>query len=66
MLLVYFFSNKLEKIELILFLKTCIMQIFAHQVCMNSLFYTVKLVELYKLLYDTNRKTEKYGKGHIN
>ena len=38
-------SCKLEEIELILFFKSCIIQIFVHQVCMNSLFYTVKLVE---------------------
>ena len=47
-------SYKLEEIELILFFKSCIIQIFVHQVCMNLLFYTVKLVESYKL-YHTNR-----------
>ena len=33
---------------------TSIIQIFVYQVCMNSLFYTAKLVESYKL-YHTNR-----------
>ena len=47
-------SCKLEEIELILFFKSCIMQIFVHQVCMNLLFYTVKLVVSYKL-YHANR-----------
>ena len=47
-------SYKLEEIELILFLKSCIIQIFVHQVCMNSLFYTGKLVESNKLFH-TNR-----------
>ena len=50
-------SYKLEEIELILFFKSCIIQIFAHQVCMNSLFNTVKLVESYKL-YHRNRLTQ--------
>ena len=45
---------KLEEIELVLFFKSCIIQIFVHQVCMSSLFYTVKLVASYKL-YHTNR-----------
>ena len=43
-----FLSCKLEEKELVLFFKSCIIQIFVHQVCMNSLFYTVKLVESYK------------------
>ena len=47
-------SYKLEEIELILFIKSYIKQIFVHQVCMNPLFYTVKLVESNKL-YHTNR-----------
>ena len=42
-------SYKLEEIELILFFKSYITQIFLHQVCMNWLFYTVKLVESYRL-----------------
>ena len=45
---------KLEEIELILFFKSFIKQMFVHQVCMNLLFYTVKVVESYKL-YHTNR-----------
>ena len=47
-------SYKLEEIELILFFKSCIIQIFVHQVFMSSLFYTVKLVESYNL-YHANR-----------
>ena len=45
---------KLEEIELIIFFKSCIIQIFAHQICINLLFYAVKLDESYKL-YNTNR-----------
>ena len=41
-------SYKSEEIELILFFKSCIIQIIVHQICMNSLFYTVKQVESYK------------------
>ena len=45
----------MEKIELNLFFKSCIIEmVFVDQVCMNSLFYTAKLVESYKL-YHTNR-----------
>ena len=54
MRLVYFLYYKLEEIELILFFRSCIIQVFVHQVCMNWLFYTAKLVESYKL-YHTNR-----------
>ena len=43
-------SYKLEEIELILFFKSCIIQIFGHQVCMNSLFYTIKLVEFIQVV----------------
>ena len=50
-------SYKLEEIDLILFFKSSIIQIFAHQVCMSSLSYTVKLVESCKL-YHTNRLIE--------
>ena len=41
-------SYKLEEIELIPFFKSCIIQIFVHQACINSLLYTVKLVESYR------------------
>ena len=47
-------SYKLEEIEPFLFFKSVIIQIFVHQVCMKLLFYTVKLVESYKL-YHTSR-----------
>ena len=50
-------SYKLEKIELIQFFESYIIQKFVHKVCMNSLFYTVKLVESYKL-YHANRLME--------
>ena len=53
-------SFKLEEIKLILFFKSCIIQIFVNQICMNSLLYTVKLVESYKL-YHTNRAWCKSG-----
>ena len=62
MRLVYFLYYKLEEIELILFFGSCIIQIFVHQVCMNWLFYTVKLVESYKL-YHTNRLCKS---GYVN
>ena len=42
-------SYKFEEIELILFFKSSIIQIFVHQNCMNSLFDIVNLVESYKL-----------------
>ena len=47
-------SYKLEEIELILPFKSCIIHIFVDQVCMNSLFYTVKLLGSYNKLYHTN------------
>ena len=53
-------SYKLEEIKLIPFFKSCIIQIFVNQICMNSLLYTFKLVESYKL-YHTNRAWCKSG-----
>ena len=47
-------SYKLKKIELILPFKSCIIHIFVHHVCMNSLFYTVKLLESYNKLHHTS------------
>ena len=43
----------MEEIELILLFTTCVIQIFVHQVCINSLFDAIRLVESYKL-YHTN------------
>ena len=44
--------------------KSCFIEIFVYQVCMNSLFYAVRLVESYKL-YDTKKNnTQKNSRSY--
>ena len=46
-------KKKKTSVSFILFFKSCIIQMFVHQVCMNLLFYNVKIVKPYTL-YHTN------------